>query len=218
MLGKLVGTRGNHDQFELAGGQSRCVGRLRRRLDIHDQAVLAARHRKIDRGQQIGVEQRAMQRARRVVDLVAFAERVQVVFLARVQLARHLQRIDDVRAIFTDRFQVEQIELAVQKPGVERRVVDDQFGAAHEVEPLVDDVAELRLVAQEFLAQSVHLQRAFVARALRVDVAVKMIAAQAPVDDLDRRELDHTVAKIGIEAGGFSVENDLPHKAVIGDW
>jgi hypothetical protein len=38
-----------------------------------------------------------------------------------------------------------------------------------------------------------------------------MIAGEPAVDDLDRRDLDHAVAELGIETRGFSVENYLAH-------
>ncbi len=115
------------------------------------------------------------------------------------------------RAIAGDRLQIEQPQLRIEKRAVERRVVDDELGAAHEFEQLFGDVAELRLVAQKFFGEPVHLQRAFLARAPRIDVAVKMVAGQPPVDDFDRRDFDHAVAELGIEAGGFGVEDDLAH-------
>src|SRR6185369_11942516 len=128
----------NHDQFQLADGDSRRRRGLRRRFDVDDQAVLSARHCEESLGQQIGVEQRAMQRACRIVDLVALAQRIQTVSLSRIQLARQLQRIDDIRAVLRDRLQIEQVEFAIEEPGVERRVVDYQLGAAYEIEQFLD--------------------------------------------------------------------------------
>ena len=183
----------------------------RRALDFHDQAFLAARHRQVDFRQQFRVEQRAVQRARRVVDLIALAQHVEVVALARMHVPRHAQRVDHGRAIVGDGLEIEQAQLVVEKRDIERRVVDDEFGAAHVFDEFGGDFAELRLVAQELGGQPVHLQRAFLALAFRIDVAVEMVAGQPPVDEFDAGDFDDAVAERRVEAGGFSVENDLSH-------
>ena len=107
-----------------------------------------------------------MQGARRVVDLVALAQGVQAVALARMQIARHAQRVGDLRAVLGDGLQVHQPQLVVEEAHVERRVVDDQLGAADELEELVRHLAKPGLVLQELRAQPVHLQRA------RLDLAL----------------------------------------------
>ena len=73
----------------------------------HDQAFLAAGHRQIDLGQNLGVEQGAMQRTVRVVDAVAIAQGVEVVLLARVQILGHAQGIADGVADGVDRRHVQ---------------------------------------------------------------------------------------------------------------
>ena len=40
---------------------------------------------------------------------------------------------------------------------------------------------------------------------------MKMVAAQAPVDQLDAADFDYAMALPGLQAGGFGVENDLSH-------
>ena len=57
----------------------------------------------------------------------------------------------------------DQLELLVQEADVERRVVDDDFGALQVVQQFVGDRRELRLVAQELVADAVHLERVLVA-------------------------------------------------------
>ena len=84
-------------------------------------------------------------------------------------------------------FRSDEIELAVEERDVERRVVDDQLGAAHEVEEFRRDLAKLRLVAQELGGQPVHLERGGLAVALRVEIAVEIVAGQPPVDELHAR-------------------------------
>jgi hypothetical protein len=54
-------------------------------FNIHAQAVLATRHGQIDVGQQLRVQQRAVQLAVGVGNAVAVAQRIQRVALARMQ-------------------------------------------------------------------------------------------------------------------------------------
>jgi hypothetical protein len=54
-----------------------------------------------------------------------------------------------------------------------------------------------------------HLQRLFMAVALGVDVVVKMPARETPVHQLHTTNFQNAVARMGVEAGGFGVENDL---------
>src|SRR4029078_12250548 len=124
---------------------------------------------------------------------------------------RHAQCVEHLRAMLADAGQVEQGELGIKKRAVECGIVNDELGAGDELDKLFRNVAEFRLVAQKFLSEPVHLQRAVFARAPRGYIAMKMIAGKPAVDDLDRRDLDHAVAELGIEARGFSVEYDLAH-------
>ena len=102
-------------------------------------------------------------------------------------------------------------ELVVQETDVERRVVDDQFRALDELDQLVDDVREFRLLLQELGRQAVHRLGAGVDRPLRVQVLLERAPGRAAVDELDAADLDDPVALGGFEAGGFGVENDLAH-------
>ena len=146
-----------------------------------------------------------------MVDLVALAQRVEIVLLARVQIARHAQRVDHVGAIHGDRLQIDQPQLRIEKRAVEWRVVNDKFRAGDEFEQIFGDVAELRLVAQELLGEAVDLQSGLFTGAPGIDVAMKMVAGKPPVDNLDRCDFNHAVTEFGIKAGGFSVEYDLAH-------
>jgi hypothetical protein len=117
--------------------------------EIHDQAFLTAGHRQVDLGENLGVEQGAVQRALRVVDAVALAQRVEVVLLAGVQILGHAQGVADRVADRVDRRHVEQGEFGVEEADVESGVVDDEFGAADKVEKLGRNVGKARLVEQE---------------------------------------------------------------------
>src|SRR5258708_34684906 len=91
------------------------------------------------------MEGRAVEGAVSVIDLVALAQRVEGVFLSRMQLARKLQRIDDARAVRFDRRQPEPSQLQIEEFEVEGGVVDHQLRALHVVEKFRSDLANLGL-------------------------------------------------------------------------
>ena len=152
-----------------------------------------------------------MQRAVRVVDTVAIAQHVEVVLLARVQVLGHAQRVENAVAYGVDRRHVEPCELGVEEADVERGVVDDQLGAANEVDEFGGNVGKARLVLQEVEADSVHRQRALVDVAIGVEIAVKVPVGQPPVAHLDAADFDDAVPELVLKAGRFGIEEDLSH-------
>ncbi|MNC84815.1 hypothetical protein D3C83_03830 [compost metagenome] len=208
--GKLLITGSEHDEVEIQGGFERDLADVQF-LHFDREAFLAARHGQIHFGEQLRVEQGAVERARRVIDLIAFTQCVEAVLLAGMNVPGHAQGVDDARTIIADRFSLSEIEFGIEKGDVERRIVNDQLGAIHVIQKLVDDLAEPRLVTQEFSRESVHLQRAFLAVPSGIDVTVEMIAGQAPADQFHPRDFDDAMAKRRIQAGGFGVEDYLPH-------
>ena len=151
-----------------------------------------------------------MQCAFGVVDLVAIAQRIEIIALARMQFTRQRQRVDHTRAIVLDLLEVEQGEFVIQKRQVEGSVMNHQFGTVDEIQQLGGNFAEFRFIAEKILGQTMDLQSAIVARAPRVDITVQMIAGKAPVVQLNRRHLEDAVPKRCVEAGCFRVEDDLP--------
>src|SRR5256886_8689046 len=101
-------------------------------------------------------------------------------------------------------------ELQVEELDVEVGVVDDQLGALNEVQEGAGDVGKARLVGEKLARQPVHLERALLDLALRVQVHVEMPRADAAAEDLHAAELDQPVAEPGVQPGGFRVEHDLP--------
>src|SRR5262249_50626357 len=135
------------------------------------------------------------------------------VLLARVQLARERERIEDARAVLLDRGELRDVELAVEELDVEGGVVDDQLGAADVFQEITRDLAELRLVLEELAGDAVHLECALLAATLRIDVTVEVVFRDAAVEDLDAADLDDAVAESGVQAGGFRIEHDATHCA-----
>jgi hypothetical protein len=76
----------------------------------------------------------------------------------------------------------------------------------------VGDGGELRLVAQEFVADAVDLERVLVRVALRVQVEVLVVAGQLAGHQFHAADLDDAVAGFGRQARGFGVEDDLAHR------
>ena len=102
-------------------------------------------------------------------------------------------------------------DLRVQEADVEGRVVDDQFGALHEGHELVRNLGKARLPLQPRPAQAVHGLGAFVDVAVGVEVTVEASPRGASAHELDAPDFDDPVPSFDFEAGGFSVEDDLPH-------
>ena len=105
------------------------------------------------------------------------------------------------------------MQLRVQERDVERRVVNDQLRAADELDQLVDDVGEARLLREEFVGDAVHLLRAAVDFAVGPQVTMERAAGLAPIDQLDAADFDDAMALLRLEARGFGVEDDLAHDA-----
>ncbi len=184
-----------------------------RRLALERQAGLTARHREIDLGEDLRVEQCAVQLALRVVDVVALRERVQAVALAGMQPAGQRERVEHAAALADLLRHVRQpLELVIQELDVEIRVVDDELGAPDELDELGRDLRELRLSREEVVLDAVHLERAAVDLALGVDVAVEAIQSRPAIHELHAADLDDPVACARLEARGFRVENDLAHQ------
>ena len=191
----------------------------RRGLVVQGQRALPARHRQIDFEQQVGVEQRTVQVAVRIVDRIALAQRVEAVALARVHLAREGKRVEHAADVARRHLLLEHAlrgehrQFRIHERDVERRVVDDQLGVGHELTQLVEDVGEARLAAEEFGREAVHLHRTRIDGAIRTQVTVELPARSPPVHELDRADLDDAVTELRLEAGGFGVEDDLAHRA-----
>ena len=90
--------------------------------------------------------------------------------------------------------------------------MDHQLGAGDEVHEIARNLPEHRLVAQEIVAQPVHLERLFGHRALGVDVLVIGVAGRDMAVQFDRADLDDPVAGFGVKARRLGVEDDFTHR------
>jgi hypothetical protein len=189
-----------------------CARRRRLVALAERQRTLPARHGEVHLEQQVGVEQRAVQVAMRVVHRVTLAERIESVALARVHLPRHLQRIEHRAMVADPAWRVRQpSEFGIEERDVERRVVDDELRAAQELHQLDGDLRKPRLPSEKLGGQAVNQQCARVDFPLGTQVAMEHPAGAASVHDLDAADLDDAMALLGFETGGLSVEDDLAH-------
>jgi hypothetical protein len=148
----------------------------------------------------------------RVVDAIALAQRVEVVLLAGVQILGHPQGVADPVAYGVHRGHVEQCEFGVQETDIERGVVDDQFGSAHEVEKLDGHIGKAWFVEQELPADAMHRQGAGIDITVRVQVAVEVPVGEPPIAHLDAGDLDDAMAELVFQPGGFRIEKYLAHR------
>src|SRR5450830_736788 len=121
------------------------------------------------------------------------------------------QGVDYAAEVAGEIGQVQQLEFVIQKAQVERRVVDDDFGALDVLAQLLDNLTKLRLIAQEFAGQAVDVQRALFRLTFRIDVEVEIIPRQHAVVQLNAADFQDAVAQLGIDTGSFSIEDDLAH-------
>ncbi len=210
-----------HDDHEGQGGSHEGPHRLRavrgvgRRRGLQQrQAHLAAGHREVHLGQNLGVQQGAVQVAARVIDFVALTQGVEVVSLSRVHRPGQLERVQHAahrgHALC---LALELRELVVEEGYVECRVVDDELGVLDEFDELGGDLGKLRFAFEVGALDAVDGHRALVDSALGIHVMVKRAPRHTAVHDLNAADLDDAVIELGFEAGGFGVEDDLAHGA-----
>src|SRR5690606_32144669 len=144
------------------------------------------------------------------------AQRIQGVALAGEALARQQQRVLDPAPVGQAAVLVTgQAQLVVQEADVESGVVDDEFRAIDESEELVHDLGEARLVGQEFQGQAGDFLRTLLERAVRVEVLVVGPPRGPPFDELHAADFHHPVATFPAQAGGFGIEDHLPHAGIL---
>ncbi|MCY1559850.1 hypothetical protein D9M68_969260 [compost metagenome] len=85
----------------------------------------------------------------------------------------------------------------------------DQGRIAQELHQVVDHLMEFGRVLDLVVGDAVHLDGVRGDQPLGVDEAVEGAPGRQQVLDLDAAHLDQPVAGLGIEAGGFGVEDDF---------
>ncbi len=179
-----------------------CQGKMR----------LPAGHGQEDVGQDLGIEQGAVQIATRVVDAVTLAQRIQTVALSRMSLAGHQQRIEH-RAVIGDVGPIllpQQREFVVDEADIERRVVNDQLRALDELEEFIGHVTKARLVDQKLVGDAVNRDGPLIHFPVRLQIDVVVPPGELAPDDFHTADLDDPVTIGDRHACGFGIENYHP--------
>jgi hypothetical protein len=158
---------------------------------------------------ELGVEQRTMQLAVRIGDPIAFAQRIERVALAGMQVARDPKGVDDARDMITEPAPRDAGQFGVEERLVERGVVDQDLGTGHEGQQRFGDLREPGFVAQPIVGDAMHGHRPLIDRPLGIHVEVERAAGAAAVDDLQATDLDDPVSILHRESGGLGIQDDL---------
>src|SRR5450755_4714662 len=89
--------------------------------------------------------------------------------------------------------------------------MDDQLSSSCELEKLIRDFGELRLVAQHVPGKAMDVGCARVDLSLGVEIEVDIPSGRAAIDEFDGRNLDDPMSLLRVESGRFGVEHDLAH-------
>ena len=181
---------------------------LARAVEIEDRLRSAAQV-EIDLGQQLTIDQGAVQRALGAVDLEALAERIETGPRAGIALPGQGKGVDHPPPL--QHHLADLAQLVVEEADVEIGVVDDQRIVADEVQEVLGDGTEERLVGQEGVVQAVDSDRLRIDRPLRIDVAMIVAPGRQQIGQLQAADLDQPVAVADLQARGLRVENDLAH-------
>ena len=89
--------------------------------------------------------------------------------------------------------------------------MNDDFCVFHKRQELLRNLRKLGFVGQEIRGQSVNTERVFMAVALGVDVAMKIVVREFSVQHFHASQVQNTVTRGRGQAGGFGIEEDLAH-------
>src|SRR5512140_3521943 len=123
--------------------------------------------------------------------------------------ARQQQCVDQPLA--RDQRTLDAFELGAQEAVIETGIVDHQRRIADEGEKIVDDLDETLVALEEIARQPVNGEGLGRHLALRIEIGVEGRAGRNPVKQFDAADFDQAVALVGIQPGGFGVEDDFAH-------
>lgn len=176
------------------------------------QAYLSARHRQIDVGKDLRVEQGAVKVTLGVIHPVPFAQGIEGVALAGMQGPSHHQRVRDGAEVGDPGSRMRAPgQLGVEEPHIEGGIVDDKLRTFHIANEVVGDVREAGFVLQELVGDPVHLRGPLIDLPIRLEILMEVVAGEPAIHQLDATDLDDPVSFRGLEAGRLSVKHDLSH-------
>jgi len=178
---------------------------------IKPEPVLApAEKLKIDRGEELRIEKRAVLVARREIDVEPFAQSIERGGRTGELAPRHRDRVD--RARIRDGLAVTPSQLCIEEVDVERRIVDHERRVTDEVQQLVDHLGEDRLLRQHLVGMAMHQEGRLGHRALGVDQPLQRAPGRYVIVELDAADLDDAVSRGGVEARGFGIKDDFAQR------
>src|SRR5678815_2817802 len=125
-------------------------------------------------------------------------------------LTRVLQRADHFEAVVGEPVAPHATQLGIEKLDVELGVMNDDLSILYELNQVVGDVTEFRLVFEKLPVDAVHRKGTFIAIALGIDVLMKAALGNSAAHDFDRADLDDPVPILRFEPGCFGIEYDQP--------
>ena len=147
-----------------------------------------------------------MRRARAEIDREPPAQCIEAVRHAREPCLGQGERVDHARC--GQRGPADAAELRIEEREIERRIVRDQIVVAEEFQQFVDNLAETRLAGEVCQGEAVNPRGVLRNVALGVDQSVEMPSGRQVVQQFQRGHLDHPVAELRFQTGGFRVEQD----------
>ncbi len=150
--------------------------------------------------------------APRIVNAVTLAQGIKAVALPRVHLASDHQRIQHLRHLCNTHIgPAQQVQFVVEESDIERRIVDDQFGACDIFQEVIDNRGEPWFVLQFFVGDAMHIDRALIDFAIGVEIVVEIIAGPPAIDQLHATDFDNAMTIQRIKARGFRIKYYLSH-------
>src|SRR5690606_30396793 len=105
----------------------------------------------------------------------------------------------------------QQSEFVIEEANIECRVVDDQPRAFDELEEIIGHILEAGLADEVFITDAVHGDRAFVDVAIWLQVHMKMVACEAPANQLHTTDFNDSMPIGNRHAGGFGIKYNAAH-------
>lgn len=177
---------------------------------LEEKRRLAAGHREVDLGQELRIQQRAMEAAMGVIDPITAAQGVKAITLPWVFPSCELEGIKNLAEIVDQgRVRRQQAELVIQEADIKGGVVDNELSPFDEAEEITGNVLKMRLVGQKLLAETMDFNRASVNLSLGVEIYVKMVSAELPIKQFDAADFNDPVTLSRVKSRCFGVENNL---------
>ena len=209
MRGQL-GLRKAWRKRRLPAHDSHGGGRVVRRQIEHELRSLAVRKMRIDFGEKLSVEQRAMLVARAPGHSEMLAKTVERLPHARQLAAGQLQGIDDARKWIV----AAQRQFNVQEAEIKSSVMSHQRGGSVEDDELIGALGEHRRRAHLLIGQTMNGYSLGGHRLARIEVRVPCRAGRLSVQKLHTPDFNNSVPIAEIEPSGFGVDDNFPHECL----